>query len=171
MAALAPSSPFLVSKEKSDTAGASLVAALGSDGPVGPDPVERTPDLPGLPLSEGSPRGRHRRQFSPGFKREVVELVRSSGRPVAQVARELGAGRGLRDRQVRRPCRSDLRRAPETAEAGCQRACAPLSARSPLRRSWQPRPPDATGSASEALALSQKNTGLRARHRLQTIHV
>ncbi len=36
--------------------------------------------------------GRHRRQFSPEFKRDAVELVRSSGRPVAQVAKELGCG-------------------------------------------------------------------------------
>ena len=36
--------------------------------------------------------GRHRRQFSPEFKRDAVELVRSSGRPIGQVARELGCG-------------------------------------------------------------------------------
>lgn len=36
--------------------------------------------------------GRHRRQFSPEFKRDAVELVRSSGRPLGQVARELGCG-------------------------------------------------------------------------------
>ena len=36
--------------------------------------------------------GRHRRQFTPEFKRDAVELVRSSGRPIGQVARELGCG-------------------------------------------------------------------------------
>jgi transposase len=36
--------------------------------------------------------GRQRRQFSPEFKRDAVDLVRSSGRPIADVARELGCG-------------------------------------------------------------------------------
>ena len=36
--------------------------------------------------------GRHHRQFSPEFKRDAVELVRSSGRPISAVARELGCG-------------------------------------------------------------------------------
>jgi len=33
-----------------------------------------------------------RRQFSPEFKRDAVELVRSLGRPISAVARELGCG-------------------------------------------------------------------------------
>jgi transposase len=33
---------------------------------------------------------RTRRQFTPEFKRDAVELVRSSGRPIAQIAQELG---------------------------------------------------------------------------------
>jgi transposase len=33
---------------------------------------------------------RTRRQFTPEFKRDAVELVRSSGRPIAQIANELG---------------------------------------------------------------------------------
>jgi transposase len=33
---------------------------------------------------------RRRRQFSKEFKRDAVELVRTTGRPIAQVARELG---------------------------------------------------------------------------------
>jgi transposase-like protein len=33
---------------------------------------------------------RNRRQFTAEFKRDAVELVRSSGRPIAQIARELG---------------------------------------------------------------------------------
>lgn len=36
--------------------------------------------------------GRQRRQFSPEFKRDAVELVRSSGRPISVVAKELGCG-------------------------------------------------------------------------------
>lgn len=33
---------------------------------------------------------RNRRQFTVEFKRDAVELVRSSGRPIAEIARELG---------------------------------------------------------------------------------
>jgi transposase len=33
---------------------------------------------------------RRRRQFTEEFKRDAVELVRTSGRPIAQIARELG---------------------------------------------------------------------------------
>src|SRR4029450_5953741 len=33
---------------------------------------------------------RTRRQFPPEFKHDAVELVRTSGRPIAQIARELG---------------------------------------------------------------------------------
>src|SRR4029450_4861909 len=33
---------------------------------------------------------RTRRQFPPEFKSDAVELVRTSGRPIAQIARELG---------------------------------------------------------------------------------
>lgn len=33
-----------------------------------------------------------RRRWSPEFKRDAVNLVRSSGRPVAEIARELGVG-------------------------------------------------------------------------------
>jgi transposase len=33
---------------------------------------------------------RNRRQFTPEFKRDAVELVRTSGRPIAEIARELG---------------------------------------------------------------------------------
>ena len=33
---------------------------------------------------------RPRRKFSDGFKRDAVEIVNSSGKPIAQVARELG---------------------------------------------------------------------------------
>ena len=33
---------------------------------------------------------RRRRQFTEEFKRDAVELVRTSGRPIAQIAQELG---------------------------------------------------------------------------------
>ena len=33
---------------------------------------------------------RSRRQFTAEFKRDAVDLVRSSGRPIAEIARELG---------------------------------------------------------------------------------
>ena len=35
-------------------------------------------------------QGRRRRQFTEEFKGDAVELVRSSGRPIAEIARELG---------------------------------------------------------------------------------
>jgi transposase len=36
------------------------------------------------------PPPRRRREFTAEFKRDAVELVRSSGRPIAEIARELG---------------------------------------------------------------------------------
>jgi transposase len=36
--------------------------------------------------------GQQRRQFSPEFKADAVALVRSTGRPVAAIAHELGIG-------------------------------------------------------------------------------
>jgi transposase len=36
--------------------------------------------------------GQQRRQFSPEFKADAVALVRSSGRPISAIARELGIG-------------------------------------------------------------------------------
>jgi transposase len=33
---------------------------------------------------------RNRRQFTAEFKRDVVDLVRTTGRPIAEIARELG---------------------------------------------------------------------------------
>jgi transposase len=35
-------------------------------------------------------QGRRRRQFTEEFKRDAVDLVRSTGRPIAQIAQELG---------------------------------------------------------------------------------
>jgi transposase len=43
-------------------------------------------------LWKGVPHGQQRRQFSPEFKGDAVALVRSSGRPIAQIAKELGIG-------------------------------------------------------------------------------
>ena len=36
--------------------------------------------------------GQQRRQFSPEFKADAVALVRSTGRPIAAIAHELGIG-------------------------------------------------------------------------------
>jgi transposase len=36
------------------------------------------------------PPSRRRREFTTEFKRDAVELVRATGRPIAQVAKELG---------------------------------------------------------------------------------
>jgi transposase-like protein len=36
----------------------------------------------------------HRRRFSPQFRAEAVQMVISTGRPIAQVARDLGIGDG-----------------------------------------------------------------------------
>ena len=41
-------------------------------------------------LADEQRQRRSRREFSPEFKRDAVELVRSSGRPIAEVAEELG---------------------------------------------------------------------------------
>ena len=51
--------------------------------------------------------GDSRRRWSPEFKRDAVALVRSSGRPISVIARELGCGESslsywlARDRQSR----------------------------------------------------------------------
>ena len=36
----------------------------------------------------------HRRKFTPEFKDEAVRLVNDSGRPIAQVARDIGVNEG-----------------------------------------------------------------------------
>ena len=41
-------------------------------------------------LTEPCKQQRNRRQFTQEFKRDAVELVRTSGRPIAEIARELG---------------------------------------------------------------------------------
>jgi len=51
--------------------------------------------------------GDSRRRWSPEFKRDAVALVRSSGRPISVIARELGCGESslsywlVKDRQSR----------------------------------------------------------------------
>ena len=51
--------------------------------------------------------GDSRRRWSPEFKRDAVALVRSSGRPISDIARELGCGESslgywlTKDRQSR----------------------------------------------------------------------
>ena len=37
----------------------------------------------------------HRRKFSPQFKAEAVQMVIETGKPIAQVARDLGSTTGL----------------------------------------------------------------------------
>ncbi|MGH9135490.1 MAG: transposase, partial [Acidimicrobiales bacterium] len=44
------------------------------------------------PGKESIIMGVSRRRWSPEFKRDAVALVRSSGRPISDVARELGCG-------------------------------------------------------------------------------
>ena len=44
---------------------------------------------------------RNRRQFTAEFKRDAVELVRPSGRPIAQIAPELGIYHSTRGKLVR----------------------------------------------------------------------
>jgi transposase len=67
-----------------------------------------------------------RRRWSPEFKRDAVNLVRSSGRPVAEIARELGVGesslgnwvaKDRKERQVADPERFEAETA-ESAEIG-----------------------------------------------------
>ena len=66
--------------------------------------------------------GQNRRLFSPEFKRDAVKLVRTSGRPVAQVAKELGVGESslsywlMKDREERASADPE-RFAAETAES------------------------------------------------------
>lgn len=58
-------------------------------------------------------RRRTRRRFSDEFKRDAVEIVRSSGKPIAEVARELGIydstlGNWVKQDQVNRGEREGL---------------------------------------------------------------
>jgi transposase len=66
--------------------------------------------------------GQQRRQFSPEFKADAVALVRSTGRPIAVIARELGVGESnlsywLRKEQEGRAAADPGRFEAESAEA------------------------------------------------------
>ena len=66
----------------------------------------------------------NRRRFTEEFKRDAVELVRATGRPIAQIAQELGIydstlGNWVRqDRIDRGEAEGDQRRAGPAAAAG-----------------------------------------------------
>jgi hypothetical protein len=72
---------------------------------------------------------RARRQFTPEFKRDAVELVRTSGRPTAQIANELGIYDSTLGNWVRqdRTDRGEREAFPATSASGC----ASWSARTP----------------------------------------
>lgn len=64
-------------------------------------------------MGEQERPSRSRRRFSDEFKRDAVEIVRSSGKSIAEVARELGIydsslGNWVRQDQVRRGEREGL---------------------------------------------------------------
>jgi transposase len=66
--------------------------------------------------------GQQRRQFSPEFKADAVALVRSTGRPIAGIAHELGIGESnlsywLKKHQENRADADPGRFEAETAEA------------------------------------------------------
>jgi transposase len=65
--------------------------------------------------------GQQRRQFSPEFKADAVALVRSSGRSISAIARELGIGESnlgywLKKDEADRKTRDPGRFATESAE-------------------------------------------------------
>ena len=45
--------------------------------------------------------GRHRRRFTPDYRREAAHLVIDTGRPIVEVAREINVGEQLLGRWVR----------------------------------------------------------------------
>jgi len=64
-------------------------------------------------LGEENQAGRSRRKFSEEFKRDAVEIVRSSGESIAEVARELGIcdsslGNWVRQEEINRGEREGL---------------------------------------------------------------
>jgi transposase-like protein len=66
-------------------------------------------------------QGRNRRQFTAEFKRDAVELVRSTGRPIAEIARELGIYDSTLGNWVRqdRIDRGEAEGCPATSARGC----------------------------------------------------
>jgi transposase len=74
--------------------------------------------------------GQQRRQFPPEFKADAVALVRSTGRPIAGIAHELGIGESnlsywLKKHQENRADADPGRFEAETAEARGERGAAP----------------------------------------------
>jgi transposase-like protein len=61
---------------------------------------------------------RNRRRFTAEFKRDAVELVRTSGRPIAEIARELGIYDSTLGNWVRQD-RIHLGRAAATSSCPC----------------------------------------------------
>jgi transposase len=49
-----------------------------------------TPSMGGCPEMADNDKKRTRRRFTDEFKRNAVEVVRTTGKPIAQVARDLG---------------------------------------------------------------------------------
>ncbi len=73
--------------------------------------------------------GQQRRQFSPEFKADAVALVRSSDRPIAAIAQELGIGESnlsywLKKDRESRTTADPGRFEAESAEAGRTPCCA-----------------------------------------------
>lgn len=71
--------------------------------------------------------GQQRRRYSPEFKADAIALVRSSGRSVASIARELGIGESnlgywLKKDQAERKASDPERFATESAESAENRA-------------------------------------------------
>ena len=54
--------------------------------------------------------GRKRKSYTPAYRREAARLVIDTGRPIAQVAREIGVGEPLLGRWVARERARDMTR-------------------------------------------------------------
>ena len=73
--------------------------------------------------------GDSRRRWSPEFKRDAVALVRSSGRPISAVVRDLGCGESslgywlARDRQSRAVADRERFAAEQAESAEIKRLC------------------------------------------------
>jgi transposase-like protein len=81
--------------------------------------------------------GQQRRQFSPEFKADAVALVRSTGRPIAAIAHELGIGESnlsywLKKDEESRAVADPGRFEPSPPKPGRTRCCAAGS------QSWRP---------------------------------
>ena len=79
-----------------------------------------------------SPTKRPRRKFSDGFKRDAVEIVTSSGKPIAQLARELGIydstlGNWVKQHEIDRGVRDGVTTAERDEITGLRRENAHLA--------------------------------------------